>query len=544
MPLLLKSGVTRARHLHVHAGPRNDDGPSASFCRVLKMTILKGIAAFFAGAAPDVGKRPSDRTVVVSVLAAIVVIKASVLVLMGPMFQIDSTGYVEFADVINRGFDWMRASDPHQTGVASFRMIGYPAILAGAKVIFGDYFAWAVVAFQTALSVFATALFFRAATAVTGSVRVAALLVIAYLLSPAFQYDLFILTDSIYGSLFTILTSVILTAWAGRRPASTGVALALGLLLAASFLIRETSLLFGMLFLPLILVWASIQGWRASVLAGLLFLLPPGMTWEGYRHWNEYRTGEMFITTGTGSALLYALASMDSLDRQLFAQDTPVDNAVRDSRIPDAGASSAVFMLEAVAGLRILGDRYGMSGTDIERAVRTRYLRIVWSHPALIVRKMRQELMSDTLWGEINPARTVRELIWWREKGEFEGIRAFIARLAAERRASDIAFLPLEGFSRAAGAICWLAFLGTPIVAGFAFLRRRDQTGLLFLALFVPPAGVIAAYSMVHLEQRHLIGFIPAILLCAIQTLRTLFSRRAVGDPGEPLTHYSHASLS
>ncbi len=506
------------------------------------MTILKGIAAFFAGAAPNVAKRASDRTVVISVLAAIIVIKAAVLVLIGPMYQIDSTGYVDFANVINSGSGWISANDLHKPGIDSFRMVGYPAILAAAKAVFGSHFAWAVVGFQTALSVVATALFFRAAKAINGSVRVAAVLVVGYLLCPALQYDLFILTDSVYGSLFTILTSVIVTAWTGRRPASPGVVLALGMLLAASFLIRETSILFGMLFLPLMLVWGSSRGWRASVLAGLLFLLPLGMTWEGYRQWNEYRSGEAFITTGNGSALLYALASMDSLDRQLFSGDTPVDNVIRDSRIPDAGASSAVFMLEAVASLRILGDRYGMSGTDIERAVRARYLRIVWSRQSLIVHKMRQELMSDTLWGEVNPARTVRELIWWHEKGEFEGIRAFVTRLAAERQASDIAFLPLEVFSRAAGAICWLAFLGTPIVAGFAFLRRRDQTGLLFLALFVPPAGVIAAYSMVHLEQRHLIGFVPAILLCATQTLRTLFSRRAIGDPGEPLTHYSHAS--
>jgi hypothetical protein len=490
------------------------------------MIASKDISAYVIGDAAGAARSASDRHIVLAVLAGIAAVKAIALVFIGPLFQIDSGGYIAFADVIIGGSGWIAANDLHVPTVDSLRMVGYPAIIAGAKIVFGGDFAWAVVVFQTALGALATVLFFRAAVAVTASVRVAAVLVVAYLFSPALQYDLFILTDSLYASLFTILTSLIVTAWAERRPASPALVLALGALLAASFLIRETSMPFGALFLPLVVLWASNRGWRAAALAGLLFLLPLGATWEGYRQWNEARSGEKFITTANGVVLLYALASMDSLDRQAFLEETPLDSAIRDSRAADGGASPAVFMTEALAAMGILGGRYGLSGTEIERAARERFFRIARSRPLLMVRKMGYELASDAVWGEVNPARTVRELIRWRDQGEFEGIRAFVARLKAERRPSDAAFFALEALSRTAGAICLLAFLASPLVAGLGVLRRRDRNALMTLALFIPPAGVIAAYATVCLTQRYLIGVVPAILLCAALTLRALFAHR------------------
>jgi hypothetical protein len=84
---------------------------------------------------------------------------------LGPTFQFDSFGYEKYADAILSGaFRHVDlATDPMP--VTLTRMIGYPAVIAAAKVIAGRNWSWIVVLFQFAVSLWATAMVYRLARA-------------------------------------------------------------------------------------------------------------------------------------------------------------------------------------------------------------------------------------------------------------------------------------------------------------------------------------------------------------------------------------------
>ena len=104
---------------------------------------------------------PRLKTVPKPVLVAfavVVAVKLGVLLAFGPATQNDTTDYVGYADAILSGeFRHVDlATDPMP--ITLRRPIGYPAVIAAAKIVAGSYWAWAVVLFQYAVSLLATAL--------------------------------------------------------------------------------------------------------------------------------------------------------------------------------------------------------------------------------------------------------------------------------------------------------------------------------------------------------------------------------------------------
>src|ERR1700733_4098439 len=108
--------------------------------------------------------RTIPRPVLVG-FAALVVVKFSMLLALSPAAQLDSFGYLRFADAILSGeFRHVDlATDPMP--VTLTRMIGYPAVIAAARLLAGRDWAWAVVLFQFAVSLWATVMVYRLARA-------------------------------------------------------------------------------------------------------------------------------------------------------------------------------------------------------------------------------------------------------------------------------------------------------------------------------------------------------------------------------------------
>src|SRR5271156_215281 len=84
--------------------------------------------------------------------AIVVAVKLGVLLAFGPAQQFDTLGYSTYADAILSGaFRHVDlATDPMP--ITLTRMIGYPAVIAAAKLLVGRDWAWAVVLFQFAVS--------------------------------------------------------------------------------------------------------------------------------------------------------------------------------------------------------------------------------------------------------------------------------------------------------------------------------------------------------------------------------------------------------
>src|ERR1700722_6917677 len=89
-------------------------------------------------------------------LAFLVAVKIGMLLAFGPTMQADSSDYIAYADAILDGsfrhVDLAGTAQP----ITLTRIIGFPAVIAAAKVVTGEYWAWAVILLQFAASVCAT----------------------------------------------------------------------------------------------------------------------------------------------------------------------------------------------------------------------------------------------------------------------------------------------------------------------------------------------------------------------------------------------------
>ncbi len=76
-------------------------------------------------------------------------LKLGALFLFGPTMTPDSAGYIDYADQILTG-DFLHVDlDASAFPMTSARPIGYPAVIALAKIVAGARWAWAVVLFRS-----------------------------------------------------------------------------------------------------------------------------------------------------------------------------------------------------------------------------------------------------------------------------------------------------------------------------------------------------------------------------------------------------------
>jgi hypothetical protein len=171
--------------------------------------------------------------------AIVVAVKLGVLLAFGPALQNDTLGYETYADAILTGtFRHVDlATDPMP--VTLTRMIGDPAIIAAAKLLAGREWAWAVVLFQFAVSLWATVMVYRLARAFRLGVWLSLAVVAAQATSMQFMVDQAALTDSLTGSTVTIATCILGLTVLRRATAPLPVYLGAGALVAVSRLRRR-----------------------------------------------------------------------------------------------------------------------------------------------------------------------------------------------------------------------------------------------------------------------------------------------------------------
>src|ERR1700681_3900111 len=191
--------------------------------------------------------------------AIVIAVKLGVLLAFGPALQNDTLGNKTYADAILSGaFRHVDlATDPMP--VTLTRMIGYPAIIAAAKLLAGRDWTWAVVLFQFAVSLCATVMIYRLAQAFGLGVLISLGVVAAQATTMQLMVDQAVLTDSLTGSTMTIATCILGLIVLRRAAARLLYYLGAGALIAVAFLMRDVIAFLAVGLVPLAVAAALVQ---------------------------------------------------------------------------------------------------------------------------------------------------------------------------------------------------------------------------------------------------------------------------------------------
>ena len=428
--------------------------------------------------------------------ALILALKLGVLAMFGPAMQPDSFGYEKYADAILSGaFHHVDlANDPMP--ITLTRTIGYPAVIAAAKVVAGRDWGWAVVLFQFAVSLWATAFVYRLARAFGLGVWLSLGIVTAQATAMQFVVDQAILTDSLFGSTLTIATCV-LGLIAMRRPAASLLTyLGAGALIAISFLIRDVIGFMAIGLLPLAAVAALVQPSRfRQVVAGALIFIPLIATHVAYTEWNRARIGAPVVTSISQAALIDALTEAAQYDPTIFSGDTPIDDIGRHI-LPKMLVQRLGFEVEAS---QFLHDKYGWDAIRMSHEATLAYLRGWRDHPRAMIRHVLYHISETQLHQAVRPIETVRDVLLWNTGSSRD--------FASERAVRNGNWWMIPGV-----IVNWIAmtlsvfvFLAFLIVTPIRLVREgwTAEVGV-SIGLWCFYFTVGGFYAAVHLEPRYL----------------------------------------
>src|SRR5580692_5677533 len=452
--------------------------------------------------------------------AALLAIKLGMLLALGPVSQPDTFGYLRYADAILTG-EYRHvdlATDPMP--VTLTRMIGYPAVIAAAKVIAGRNWTWTVVLFQFAVSLWATAMVYRLARAFRLGVWLSLSVVAAQATAMQFVVDQAVLTDSLTGSTTTIATCVLGLIALRRTATPLLVYLGAGALIAVAFLIRDVIAFFAIGLVPLAAAAALVQPSRFRQLVACAFVfLPLVATHFAYTEWNRVRIGAAVATSISQAALFGALVEATRYDDTIFSGSTPIDEVGRRvQKIMDAGQAG----YEAQSSILLHRD-YGWDAVRINHEVTLAYLRAWRDHPRAMIFHIFHHISETELHQAVRPIETVRDMLLWTTGSMHD--------FASERavRSGNLGMIPAviaNWLSMTASVVVFLAFLViTPIRLIREGWNAETSVSIGIWCFYFTVGGL---YATVHLEPRYLTPVVAgSIVIGVLNVVRVIeFFRR------------------
>jgi hypothetical protein len=449
----------------------------------------------------------TERRTATLALVGLVLLKAALLVWIGPLTSPDTGGYVAIADAMRAGIYW-GPLDLHDPAIAPLiaRAPGYPALLAVAQAIAGRAAFWLVAVLQDVLGIVAAVTLYGFASAMLRH-RLAALLIAgAYATGLPLVLDQTMLTDGANASLLVIFLSRLGRLAIRRTPASFGPILAIGLLPAAALLLRESTTQVVAAMLPVIA--CSVFAARSGVLPRLGMLVPlllPLLVVAGaVSTFNGARTGAAFLSTGLRTALLPPLVQMQARGAPVFDLNDPTVRVLRQ----EIGEFRNENIYSAVARTE---QRLGMTPVAMADAIRTFFFRSIAGYPATYAAVVLSELRPRYFALSVSPAASLGTLMASRD-----GALVSVSESIPARGAGRLLTLSVYGATALIAGVCWLAMaFGLP---GLAIKRARAGIRLdlvLLLALAACHLGMLMLYALVHIEARYLVAvqFVPPLAL-------------------------------
>ena len=458
-------------------------------------------------------------------LLALAVVKVGLLVGFGPTVMPDSSGYVEFADFILAGRFSGGGLTEGDFPAMLFRIAGYPAVIAAAKIIAGKNALWLVALLQIAVSLTATVFVYRLSRAFGLGSGLALLTAAAQATSLPLALDPVIITDSLNASALTIAGCLLAVAVLNRR-LDVWVSLGSGFAIAAAFMLREATLYLAAGFIPLACAAAFadrlvVNGamvkreplWRGAVKLACI-LLPLLLVQQAYREWNRSRIGVPIITTAAQTAVLSALVDAARDEPAIFSGNTPLDRVAR--------STLRTFDFSEIREInKRLYSEYGHNAIRMANDAYAAYFRVWREYPATMLRLPLTYLREWQTRLTVRPMASVRELILWNtgDDQDFASERAlrkgrlWMAPAVVLRRTSEVAAIAVfAGFLLLTPWRAWREDLRSPEVMAAMCLWA------LYLFFFT-------TYAFVHLEQRYLAPVIPGSLVVGVVNLRWLYRR-------------------
>lgn len=451
----------------------------------------------------------------------LVAAKLFVILFYGPLLQPDSGGYITYADQMLRDSRWLY-DQPGGGGDASYRMLGYPALIAAFKLLAGEYFGYGVLLIQAMLSLAATAVLYGFLRDLFDDWRWALFAVSCYAAGLPLVFDAFLLTDGIYGNIVAIIVAT-LGGLALRCSGSASKIATIGGALACAFLVREATLQLVVAFLPL-LALAAREGFWSRTQSLVLFALPLFVVAATYMCWNNYRSNAFFVTTGMRTAALLPLVQVAGRGALIFDGDSRLDQAARSVLVG--------FSYDEVLLINRRLEVLGMSGAEIDREVREKYWKSLLRFPGEFSQHAFRELgLHKRALVLANPIRSAVHLEEFRAKGELAGLGSRVRRAIAGGHYWLGGIVAIElMFSVISVAIGFLAFVVFPVRFVIVLIRQKrlSRRWLILGALWLLYITFLTAYAMIRVEDRYLIGVLPAILAVGLAMARDVLVRGRV----------------
>lgn len=429
-------------------------------------------------------------------------VKVGAWAIYGPVTFNDTALYEAFADMLQRDdWSWQYEFFGDPTPVTGLRTIGYPSILALAQTLTGEEWRHTVVGLQIAISLLSVAMATYWACRLTSSPRLALFTGLTLALGQSALYDTALLPDSLFSSLAIMILCALSTPGAGdgHRGATVATALLCGLGAAAMCLLRANGLHIAILFAPLAIVWLA--GTRKGrVLPVLALILPVLIIVQAYMYWNQSRTGVRFLSTGAQIAAFQPLYEIAQKGTDVFTDDSVLSRTVRDT------TSGFDYADIGVLNYRLVVD-HGWTSIDIADAGTAAFIRACLTEPIAMLRNAGRAFGFTIIRSLFNPALAMTEthhLI--AQERLFPGASKILKSLSTQSPAAILYVLVYAAGAVVSTILFALFLIGVPLKC-----LKSDTAGsrVSIMALWAGIIGMLAYYSLIHLEYRYVLAAIP-----------------------------------
>jgi hypothetical protein len=448
--------------------------------------------------------------------ALVLIFKLSLLALIGPVHSADTPSYSNFADAMIASSRWL-----HDAGLTSdvfpittFRIIGYPAVIAAAKLLAGSAWPYAIVGVQFAVStgVFIAVFYLGVSLGLSQNWALAGAL--AYATSLQLSLDQCLMSDSLNASMIILAVVIFLRGMDGAKVRAWQIVTG-GLLLAAAFLTREILPYLMIALLPLFAIrcaYVTAASRFARFAPCLLVCVPLIAAYQGYELWNWHRTGERFVTTTAQLNALLSVVYAAKTEPSLFAGDSPLDHhaapLLKQHKFEEAVAiNDALF-------------RGGYVATQISHMALDKYAAAWRQHPLAMLNLIRIGTSENILKLAVRPIKTVCEIFEWSDRPLCFDYRDLYRKLfhhpADVRFGEAAAFIAITVQNALSIAVSALFFAGIPILLVMAWRSGTigsDRPLAVAAGFWMLVAGWHLISAEVIYNDRYMMPVIPFIII-------------------------------
>lgn len=464
---------------------------------------------------------------VLLLFALLIIIKGLLLASYGPIYTPDSTGYTGFGDTILKGSSWLHSVDlshywyPH----TAFRSIGYPAFISFAKIINQDHFEWIVVLGQMCLSLYVTRLVMRLSFEISQRVWFAVIAALSHGLGLGVMLDQCLLTDSLNASVLLIVICLISLRFLRKEPPTYLFIFSMGLLVALAFFIREAMAQLQYLYWIVILGWVFAQrlSLKKSVIVCLVFGLPMMGSIYSYKSWNEYRTGERFITTAGQTTMYFPALDLKKRGINAFENDVLLKDL---PAYKEPLAKIAPLKNISIINTHLVKE-HGMSPIDVSRYAFKKFVGYWREFPLEMLKITLSHIPEEQAFQAFMPVESMMLLDYWATNTKpYYQYYDLMLKVTTEARYDLFTAYIARFYSHLFSIVVMAAFVfGAPLMFLSEMKNNKyriseiKRSHVLFLMFWLLYFGYTSAYALVNLEMRYLLPVQPFCMIAGLYFL-------------------------